>query len=68
MNKLVNQGQIISGTDEQVNDMEMEIHDLKSQNLRLSIALTEYHYEIINLQTIIKGLKEWILLSLSFGQ
>jgi hypothetical protein len=58
MNKLVNQGQIISGTDEQVNDMEMEIHDLKAENIKLRIALTEYHHKIISLQTIIKGLKE----------
>jgi hypothetical protein len=56
MNKLVNQGQIISGTDEEVNDMEMEIHDFKAENIRLRIALTEYDHKIINLQTIIKVL------------
>ena len=58
MNKLVNQGQIISGTDEEVNDMEMEIHDLKAENIRLKIVLAEYAHKIISLQTIIKGLKE----------
>jgi len=58
MNKLVYQEQVISGTEEEINDMEMDIHDLKVENARLKDALVKYAHKIIYLQSIIKGFKD----------
>jgi len=57
MSRIVHQGQIISGSEEEYNDMEMEIHDLKIENARLRDSLATYTQWVADLQAIIGRLK-----------
>jgi len=57
MYKLVNQSQILSGTEEEINDMEMLIHDLIVENQRLVHRIEIYSLKIIALEKVIRNLK-----------
>ena len=57
MYKLVNQSQILSGTEEEINDMEMLIHDLMVENQRLVHRVENYALTIIALEKVIRSLK-----------